>query len=86
MEPTGVSHLCSTMVLRGHDGPAELAADRGHVTRALEVARDPSPSQQLWLLSSAGSMRAASNGVLREVRDDLDVPSAERARGVPEAS
>ena len=60
------------------------AAERGHVTRAIEVVLDPSPSQQRWLRSYAGSMRAAYNWALAEVRDNLDVRRAERDRGVSE--
>jgi len=44
------------------------ATDGGHVTRAIEVVLDPSPSQQRRLRSYAGSMRAAYNWALAEVR------------------
>ncbi len=60
------------------------AAECGHVTRAFEVVLDPSPSQQRWLRSYVGSMRAAYNWALAEVRDNLEVRRAERDRGVPE--
>jgi len=60
------------------------AAERGHVTRAIEVVLDPSPSQQRWLRSYVGSMRAAYNWALAEVRDNLEVRRTERDRGVPE--
>ncbi|MEX2486391.1 MAG: helix-turn-helix domain-containing protein, partial [Nitriliruptoraceae bacterium] len=63
---------------------SETTAGRGHVTRAIEVVLSPSPSQERWLRSYAGSMRAAYNWALGEVRDNLDVRRAERARGVPE--
>ena len=60
------------------------ATDGGHVTRAIEVVLNPSPSQERWLRSYAGSMRAAYNWALAEVRDNLEVRRAERDRGVPE--
>ena len=63
---------------------SETVAERGHVTRAVEVVLDPSPSQQRWLRSYVGSMRAAYNWALAEVRDNLDVRRDERARGVAE--
>ncbi|MEX2550825.1 MAG: RNA-guided endonuclease TnpB family protein [Nitriliruptoraceae bacterium] len=60
------------------------AAERGPVTRAVVVALDPSPSQERWLRSYAGSMRAAYNWALAEVRENLEIRRAERDRGVPE--
>ncbi len=63
---------------------SEAAAERGHVSRAVEVVLDPSPSQQRWLRSYVGSMRAAYNWALVEVRDNLDVRRVERDRGVHE--
>lgn len=59
---------------------SDTAAKRGHATRAIEVVLDPSPSQQRWLVSYAESMHAAYNWALGEVRDNLDVRSAERCR------
>lgn len=61
-----------------------MSADGGHVTRAVEVVLDPSPSQQRWLRSYAGSMRAAYNWALAEVRGNLDVRAEERTRGLTE--
>ncbi len=62
----------------------EQAAEHAYVTRAVEVVLDPSPSQQRWLRSYAGSMRAAYNWALAEVRGNLEVRRDERERGVPE--
>lgn len=62
----------------------EVAAERGHVTRAIEVVLDPSSSQQRWLRSYVGSMRAGYNWAIAEVRENLEVRRTERARGVPE--
>ncbi len=59
-------------------------AKREHVTRAIEVTLDPSPSQQRWLRSYAGSMRSAYNWVLDEVSQNLATRAAERAAGVAE--
>lgn len=56
----------------------------GKTTRAVEVTLDPSPSQERWLRSYVGSMRAAYNWALGEVRANLLVRVEERARGVPE--
>jgi hypothetical protein len=60
------------------------AADGGHSTRAVEIVLDLSPSQERWLRSYVGSMRAAYNWALAEVRGNLQVRADERARGVPE--
>jgi DNA-binding NarL/FixJ family response regulator len=51
----------------------------------IEVVLDPSPSQERWLRSYVGSMRAAYNWALAEVRDNLrsaptSVPAACRGR------
>ncbi len=62
----------------------EAAAERGHVTRAVEVVLDPSPSQQRWLRSYVGSMRAAYNWAIAEARDNMNVRRTERDRGVAE--
>lgn len=59
-------------------------AGRGPFTRAVDVVLDPSPSQERWLRSYAGSMRAAYNWALAEVGDNLAVRAEERARGVDE--
>jgi putative transposase len=61
------------------------AADSSLVTRAVEVILDPSPSQERWLRSYVGSMRAAYNWALAEVRYNLEVRRDERDRGVSEA-
>ncbi len=68
----------------GHDLSKGQAADGGHVTRAVEVTLDPSPSQERWLRSYVGSMRVAYNWALEQVADNLHVRRDERARGVPE--
>jgi putative transposase len=59
-------------------------AQRGYVTRAIEVTLDPSPTQARWLRSYAGSMRSVYNWVLDEARDNLAVRQAEREAGVAE--
>ena len=46
--------------------------------------RDPSPSQQRWLRSHAGSIRAVYNWALAEVGDSRAVTADERAPGIPE--
>ena len=58
---------------------SETIAERGHVARAVEVVLDRSPSQQRWLRSYVGSMRAAYNWALADVGDNLDVRRDERA-------
>ena len=65
-------------------GDRQAAAERGEVTRALEVTLDPSPSQERWLRSYVGSMRVAYDWTLEQVADNLHVRRDERARGVPE--
>lgn len=55
------------------DARRPQATDDGPVTRAVEVVLDPSPSQERWLRSYAGSMRTAYNWALGEVRDNLEV-------------
>jgi len=65
------------------DACCPQATDNGHVTRAVGVVLDPSPSQERWLRSYAGSMRAAYTWALAEVRDNLAVRADERDRGVP---
>ena len=62
---------------------AEAAAGRGHITRAVEVVLDPSPSQERLSRSYSGSMRAGYNWAIALVRDNLNVRRDERARGVP---
>ena len=63
-----------------------MSAEHGQFTRAVEVVLDPSPSQERWLRlrSYVGSMRAAYNWALGEVRDNLQTRRDQRARGVPE--
>jgi len=67
----------------GSDTGHVAAAGRGPVIRAIEVVVDPSPSQQRWLRSYAGSLRAAYNWALAEVRDNLAVrePSSHCGNG-----
>jgi putative transposase len=84
MRTTAVSHPCGTMRLMTGGVHRAKAADGGHVTRAVEVVLDPSPSQERWLRSYVGSMRAVYNWALAEVRDNLTVRADERARGVAE--
>lgn len=60
------------------------AVEHGHVTRAMEVVLDPSPSQERWLRSYAGSMRVAYNWALEQVADNLAVRNEERECGVSE--
>lgn len=60
------------------------SAQRRHVTRAIEVTLDPSPAQQRWLRSYAGSIRSAYNWVLDEVSANLATRKAEREAGVAE--
>lgn len=68
-----------------HATPApDEPAKRAHVTRAIEVTLDPSPSQERWLRSYAGSMRSAYNWVLDEVSINLAARKAEREAGVAE--
>jgi putative transposase len=59
-------------------------AERGPVTRAIEVVLDPSPSQERWLRSYVGSMRAGYNWAIEQVAVNLAVRREERARGIPE--
>lgn len=59
-------------------------AEREYVTRAIEVTLDPSPSQERWLRSYAGSMRSAYNWVVDEVSTNLAIREAERRAGVAE--
>ncbi|MEX1162627.1 MAG: RNA-guided endonuclease TnpB family protein, partial [Nitriliruptor sp.] len=54
------------------------------MTRAVEVVLDPSPSQERWLKSYAGSMRTAYNWAVEEAAANMRVRRDERARGVPE--
>ena len=68
----------------GHDSSEGQAATDGHVTRAVEVTLDPSPSQERWLRSYAGSMRVAYNWALEQVAENLEVRRDERARGMAE--
>ncbi|MEX2549961.1 MAG: RNA-guided endonuclease TnpB family protein [Nitriliruptoraceae bacterium] len=79
-----VSHLCGTMICMEHDRVLEAAADRGSLTRAVEVVLDPSPSQERWLRSYVGSMRAAYNWALEQTGENLSVRRDERACGIPE--
>ena len=66
------------------DTDEDQAAERGHVTRAIEVVLDPSPAQERWLRSYVGSMRAGYNWTIEQVASNLAVRRDERARGVPE--
>ena len=60
------------------------AAGGGRTTRAVEITLDPSPSQEQWLRSYVGSMRAACNWAVAQVRDNLETRRVARERGVPE--
>ena len=60
------------------------ATTGGPTARAVELTLDPSPSQERWLRSYVGSMRAAYNWAIEQAAANLDVRRAERARGVPE--
>ncbi|MGH3443278.1 MAG: RNA-guided endonuclease TnpB family protein [Nitriliruptorales bacterium] len=62
----------------------EDQADGGYTTRAVEVALDPSPSQERWLRSYAGSMRVAYNWAIEQASTNVAVRSDERERGIPE--
>ena len=62
----------------------QQTTDGGKTTRAVEMTLDPSPSQERWLRSYVGSMRAAYNWALDEVRANLLVREDERALGVSE--
>jgi putative transposase len=84
MATTAVSHPGGTVRSMVDDSCGERAADGGHVTRAVEVVLDPSAPQERWLRSYVGSMRAAYNWALADVRDNLAVRADERARGIPE--
>ena len=84
MVVTDVSHPCGTVERVGHDRTDGQAAERGQVTRAVEVTLDPSQSQERWLRSYVGSMRVAYNWALEQVRDNLEIRADERARGVAE--
>lgn len=68
----------------GHDSSEGQVAEGGHVTRAVEVTLDPSPSQERWLRSYVGSMRVAYNWALEQVSDNVQVRRDERERGTPE--
>ncbi len=76
-------HVGQLLVMNPDTVPVE-AAERGHVTRAIEVVLDPSPSQERLLRSYSGSMRAGYNWAIAAVRDNLNVRRDERDRGVPE--
>lgn len=79
-----MSHRCGTVRVMIPDIDQQQVAGRGHITRAIEMVLDPSPSQERWLRSYIGSMRAAYNWVLEQVAANLTVRRHERARGVPE--
>ena len=68
----------------GRDHAEEQAATAGHVTRAVEITLDPTPSQERWLRSYVGSMRVAYNWALEQVVYNLEVRRSERVRGVSE--
>ena len=68
----------------GYDTDQSEATTGGLTTRAVEVVLDPSPSQQRWLRSYAGSMRVAYNWAVEQAADNLQVRRDQRARGVPE--
>jgi putative transposase len=80
--------LCRTGVaqylMMSSETDEHQAAKRGHLTRAIEVVLDPSPSQERWLRSYVGSMRVAYNWALEQVATNLATRRDERARGVPE--
>lgn len=63
---------------------SEQPAERGHVTRAIEVTLDPSPTQERWLRSYAGSMRSVYNWSIVEASKRNELRKAERAAGVAE--
>lgn len=84
MRTTALSHRCGTITPMPQEDAPETPAERGQFTRAIEVVLDPSPSQQRWLRSYAGSLRAAFNWAIAEVRDNLQIRRDERARGVAE--
>jgi transposase len=64
------------------DTTRQPSANSGHVTSAVEVVLDPSPSQQRWLRSYVGSMRAAYNWAVEQAATNLAVRPDERGRGV----
>jgi transposase len=66
------------------DATHQQVTDRSRVTRAVEVALDPSPSRERWLRSYAGSTRAAYNWAVERAATNLAVRRDERERGVPE--
>ena len=84
MDPNAVSHRCGTVLVMSSETDEHQAAERGHVTRAVEVVLDPSPSQERWLRSYVGSMRVAYNWALEQVATNRATRRDERARGVPE--
>ena len=79
-----MSHRSGTVPAMGYDTDQREAATGGPTTRAVEVVLDPSPSQERWLRSYVGSMRAAYNWAIEQAADNLEVRCSERERGVPE--
>jgi putative transposase len=67
-----------------NDTDSKQAAGSGPATRAVEIVLDPSPTQERWLKSYVGSMRAGYNWAIEQVAVNLKVRRDERARGVPE--
>ena len=84
MYTTVVSHLCGTITAMPNENVPATPAERGQFTRAVEIVLDPSPSQQRWLRSYSGSMRAAYNWALEQVTTNLETRRDERARGFRE--
>lgn len=85
MRTSDVSQGCGTVSDMNRDRTTEgPTADGGSVTRAVEVVLDPPPSQERWLRSYVGSMRAAYNWALEQAIDNLQVRRDERDRGVSE--
>jgi putative transposase len=84
MDTTVLSHLCGTITAMPHEDASRTPAERGQLTRAVEVVLDPSPSQERWLRSYMGSMRAVYNWALEQAAGNLQARRDARARGVPE--
>jgi hypothetical protein len=76
-------YAAQSSVMSDHASITTTAAS-GPVTRAVEIVLDPSPSQERWLRSYMGSMRAAYNWALAEVRDKLEIRRDERDGGIAE--
>jgi putative transposase len=63
---------------------SDAPAERRYVTRAVEVTLDPSPSQQRWLRSYAGSMRSVYNWAIAEASARNELRTEQRDAGVAE--